>query len=113
MPPDQALSDYLKLSAKTSTFVSIDVVGSTQVKTGQNEQDIIYTFLAYHKLASDLAYTHHGEVCSIAGISRGSSPMKRQVLPSMRARPKIGCGRPVQCRVFWSVSLSAMDQTLK
>jgi class 3 adenylate cyclase/CheY-like chemotaxis protein len=67
MPPEQALSDYLKLSAKTSTFVSIDVVGSTQIKTGQNEQDIIYTFLAYHKLVSDLAYTHHGEVITITG----------------------------------------------
>lgn len=67
MPPQQALSDYLNLSAKTSTFVSIDVVGSTQVKTGQNEQDIIYTFLAYHKIVSDLAYARHGEVIHITG----------------------------------------------
>src|SRR5579872_2416362 len=67
MPPEQALSDYLKLSARTSTFVSIDVVGSTQIKTGQNEQDIIYTFLAYHKLVSDLTYVHHGEVITITG----------------------------------------------
>src|SRR5579863_1591067 len=67
MPPDQALSDYLKLSAKTSTFFSVDVVGSTQIKTGQNEQDIIYTFLAYHKLVSDLAYANHGEVANITG----------------------------------------------
>jgi len=61
------LSDLLNLSSRTSTFVSIDVVGSTQIKTGQNEQDIIYTFLAYHKLVSDLAYTHHGDVTSITG----------------------------------------------
>jgi class 3 adenylate cyclase len=47
--------------------VSVDVVGSTAIKTGQNEQDIIYTFLAYHKLVSDLAYTHHGEVTHITG----------------------------------------------
>ena len=67
MPPEQALSDYLKLSAKTSTFVSIDVLGSTQLKNGQNEQDIIYTFLAYHKLVTDLAYIHHGEVINITG----------------------------------------------
>jgi len=35
-------------------FVSVDVVGSTAIKTGQEmKQDIIYTFLAYHKLVSD------------------------------------------------------------
>ena len=61
------LSDLLNLSSRTSTFVSVDVVGSTQIKTGQNEQDIIYTFLAYHKLVSDLAYTYHGEVTTISG----------------------------------------------
>jgi len=61
------LSDLLKLSSRTSTFISVDVVGSTQIKTGQNEQDIIYTFLAYHKLVSDLAYAHHGEVTNITG----------------------------------------------
>ncbi len=61
------LSDLLNLSSRTSTFVSVDVVGSTQIKTGQNEQDIIYTFLAYHKLVSDLAYAHHGEVTNITG----------------------------------------------
>src|ERR1051325_7087068 len=61
------LSDLLNMSSRTSTFVSVDVVGSTQIKTGQNEQDIIYTFLAYHKLVSDLAYAHHGEVTNITG----------------------------------------------
>jgi class 3 adenylate cyclase len=61
------LSDILQLSSRTSTFVSVDVVGSTAIKTGQNEQDIIYTFLAYHKLVSDLSYTHHGEVSNITG----------------------------------------------
>src|SRR5581483_8473949 len=61
------LSDLLNLSSKTSTFFSVDVVGSTQLKNGQNEQDIIYTFLAYHKLVSDLAYLHHGEVANITG----------------------------------------------
>lgn len=67
MESNQALSDYLNLSAKTSTFVSIDVVGSTQLKAGENEQDIIYTFLAYHKFVSDLAYEFHGEVITITG----------------------------------------------
>jgi len=62
-----ALSDYLNLSSKTSTFVSIDVVGSTQLKAGENEQDIIYTFLSYHKLVSDTAYECHGEVINITG----------------------------------------------
>ncbi len=61
------LSDLLNLSSRTGTFLSVDVVGSTQIKTGQNEQDIIYTFLAYHKLVSDLAYQHHGEVTNITG----------------------------------------------
>ena len=61
------LSDLLNMSSRTSTFVSIDVVGSTSLKMGQNEQDIIYTFLAYHKLVSDLSYLHHGEVSNITG----------------------------------------------
>ena len=61
------LSDLLNMSSRTSTFISVDVVGSTSIKTGQNEQDIIYTFLAYHKLVSDLAYAHHGEVSNITG----------------------------------------------
>jgi len=67
MDSNANLSDLLQLSSRTGTFVSVDVVGSTAIKTGQNEQDIIYTFLAYHKLASDLAYTHHGEVTNITG----------------------------------------------
>src|SRR6185437_12323593 len=67
MEPAPALSDYLKLSSKTSTFVSIDVVGSTGLKAGENEQDVLYTFLSYHKLVSDLAYAHHGEVIHITG----------------------------------------------
>lgn len=67
MDSNRALSDYLNLSAKTSTFVSIDVVGSTALKSGENEQDIIYTFMAYHKLVSDFAYQCHGEVINITG----------------------------------------------
>ncbi len=67
MDSNAHLSDLLNLSSRTSTFVSVDVVRSTAMKTGQNEQDIIYTFLAYHKLVSDLAYTHHGELASISG----------------------------------------------
>src|ERR1700744_3880986 len=67
MDTNAHLSDLLNLSSRTGTFMSIDVVGSTPLKTGQNEQDIIYTFLAYHKLVSDLAYTHHGEVTNITG----------------------------------------------
>ena len=67
MDSNANLSDLLNLSSRTSTFVSVDVVGSTQIKTGQNEQDIIYTFLAYHKLVSGLAYNDHGEVSHITG----------------------------------------------
>ncbi|MFA5975076.1 MAG: response regulator [Elusimicrobiota bacterium] len=47
--------------------MSIDVVGSTTIKSGENEQDVIYTFLAYHKRVSDLTYTCHGEVINITG----------------------------------------------
>jgi len=67
MPEGQALSDFLKLSARTSTFVSIDVVGSTALKAGETEQDVLYTFLAYHKLVSEVSYQHHGEVIHITG----------------------------------------------
>jgi class 3 adenylate cyclase/CheY-like chemotaxis protein len=67
MEPPQTLPEYLNLQAKTSTFVSIDVVGSTTLKTGENEQDIIYTFLGYQKLVSQLTLVHQGEVIHIAG----------------------------------------------
>ena len=50
MSSDQTLSDLLKLSARTSTFVSIDVLGSTALKAGEVEQDIVYhVALTYHK----------------------------------------------------------------
>jgi class 3 adenylate cyclase len=67
MATDTTLSDLLKLSARTSTFVSIDVQGSTTIKQGEVEQDIVYTFLTYHKVVTDLAYNHHGEVIHISG----------------------------------------------
>lgn len=67
MDSNANLSELLNLSARVYTFVSIDVAGSTQMKNGQNEQDIIYTFLAYHKHVSNLSYTHHGEVATISG----------------------------------------------
>src|SRR5688572_6641138 len=64
MDPNAVLTD---LFSKTSTFVSIDVVDSTTLKSGENEQDIIYTFLSYHKLIRELAYRHHGEITTISG----------------------------------------------
>src|SRR6185437_1011281 len=39
--------------------------------------------------------------------------MNRYVLPSIRTSPSIDCTTPVQCRVGASVSLSAIDHTLK
>src|SRR3989344_1666751 len=67
MATPAALSEYADLFSKTSTFVSIDVVDSTALKTGENEQDVIYTFLSYQKLVRELAYTHHGEIATISG----------------------------------------------
>lgn len=67
MDPHAALSEYVNLFSKTSTFVSIDVVDSTTLKAGENDQDVIYTFLSYHKLIRELAYTHHGEIITISG----------------------------------------------
>lgn len=67
MEASQSLSDILSLSARTSTFLSVDVVGSTTLKDGEPEQDILYTFLAYHKLVTDQAYANHGEVIHITG----------------------------------------------
>jgi class 3 adenylate cyclase/CheY-like chemotaxis protein len=67
MDSSPRLSDFVNLSSTTSTFVSIDVVGSTGLKTGENEQDVIYTFLSYHKLVSDATYAAHGEVITITG----------------------------------------------
>src|SRR5579862_922826 len=52
-------------------------------------------------------------VCGSAGTSGGDLPMRRNGLPSMRIRLESGCSRRVQCRGVSSVSLSAIDQTLK
>ncbi|OGR89561.1 MAG: hypothetical protein A2992_03945 [Elusimicrobia bacterium RIFCSPLOWO2_01_FULL_59_12] len=67
MDPSAGLSGVADLFSKTSTFVSIDVVDSTSLKSGENEQDVIYTFLTYHKMVRELAYTHHGEIATISG----------------------------------------------
>src|SRR5687768_15062588 len=67
MDPNAISADYVDLFSKTSTFVSIDVVDSTTLKGGENEQDVIYTFLSYHKLIRGLAYTYHGEIATISG----------------------------------------------
>jgi class 3 adenylate cyclase/CheY-like chemotaxis protein len=67
MNPNAGLADYLNLSSRMSTFVSVDVIDSTQLKYGENEQDVIYTFLSYHKLIKQCAYEHHGEVITISG----------------------------------------------
>src|SRR4051794_10091801 len=67
MESNAALTGYAELFSKTSTFVSIDVVDSTALKSGENEQDVIYTFLSYHKLIRELAYEHHGELITISG----------------------------------------------
>jgi len=64
---EPSLADLVSSDSRTSTFVSIDVLGSTQLKAGENEQDIMATFLNYHKQVKDLAYTHHGDVISITG----------------------------------------------
>lgn len=64
---EPSLSDLVAPASRMMTFLSVDVVGSTAMKTGEPEQDIMATFLAYHKQASDLAYAHHGEVINIAG----------------------------------------------
>src|SRR5207249_4455500 len=65
--PQHRLADYLQLSSRVSTFISIDVVGSTALKAGENEQDVIYTFLSYHKMVSQAVYSCHGEVMNIVG----------------------------------------------
>ncbi len=57
----------LILSSTTATFLSIDVIGSTTLKTGQSEQDIIYSFLSYHKMVSQTVYHAHGHVMNISG----------------------------------------------
>ncbi len=57
----------MELSLRTSTFVSIDVVGSTQLKSGQREEDVLHTFMAYHHFISDLTRTYQGEVINISG----------------------------------------------
>src|SRR5471032_1802413 len=67
MNPPENIPSHLTLSAAIAAFLSIDVVGSTALKTGQIEQDIIYSFLSYHKLVNQAVYQAHGHVMSISG----------------------------------------------
>jgi class 3 adenylate cyclase/CheY-like chemotaxis protein len=60
-------AEYAGLFSKTSTFVSVDVVNSTSIKAGENDADVLYTFLSYQRLIAELAYAHHGEVMSVSG----------------------------------------------
>jgi class 3 adenylate cyclase/CheY-like chemotaxis protein len=67
MDPNATPAGPTELFSKISTFVSIDVVDSTSLKAGENDQDVIYTFLSYHKKVRELAYEHHGEIATISG----------------------------------------------
>jgi hypothetical protein len=53
------------------------------------------------------------DFCPRAGTSSGSAPMIRKGLPSTRTMAVREWGRPVQCAVRLSVSLSLADQMLK
>ncbi|MEK6543358.1 MAG: response regulator [Elusimicrobiota bacterium] len=55
------------LASKTYTFLSIDVINSTQLKSEENDEDIIFTFLAYQCFIERLAKLNNGEILSITG----------------------------------------------
>jgi twitching motility two-component system response regulator PilH len=67
MDPNAAPAEYANFLSKISTFVSLDVVDSTSLKAGESDQDVIYTFLSYHKMIRELVYAHHGEIATISG----------------------------------------------
>ncbi|HXH61503.1 MAG TPA: adenylate/guanylate cyclase domain-containing protein [Fimbriimonadaceae bacterium] len=61
------IQDRLKSDEKFVTFLSLDVVGSTKMKTENDALSVEYTFNEYHKYVATIAAKHRGRVHSTAG----------------------------------------------
>ena len=61
------IQSKLKQDEKHVSFVSVDVVGSTRIKTENEHIAVEYTFNEYHKYIEQIALKHSGKVHSTAG----------------------------------------------
>ena len=61
------LQHKLREGEQTVTFVSIDVVGSTQMKVDADPLAIEFTFTEYHRFVESIVEKHNGRIHSTAG----------------------------------------------
>jgi class 3 adenylate cyclase len=61
------IQSKLKQDEKHVSFISVDVVGSTRIKTENEHIAVEYTFNEYHKYIEQIALKHGGQVHSTAG----------------------------------------------
>lgn len=61
------IQDRLRSDEKFVTFLSVDIVGSTRMKSESDPISIEFTFNEYHKFVESVAFRHGGRVHSTAG----------------------------------------------
>ncbi|MFM9874321.1 MAG: adenylate/guanylate cyclase domain-containing protein [Fimbriimonadaceae bacterium] len=61
------IQSKLKQDEKHVTFISVDVVGSTRIKTENEHTEVEYTLNEYHKYIEQIALKFRGKVHSTAG----------------------------------------------
>lgn len=61
------IQDRLRSDERDVTFLSVDIVGSTQIKTTNDQLDIEYTFGEYHSFVESVARRFGGQLHSTAG----------------------------------------------
>ncbi|GMV37094.1 MAG: hypothetical protein AMXMBFR61_16020 [Fimbriimonadales bacterium] len=61
------LQDRLRQGTQNATFLSVDVVGSTQMKVGADPLAVEYSFGAYHQVVGQIVRDHGGQVHNTAG----------------------------------------------
>lgn len=61
------IQDRLKQEEMRATFLSLDVVGSTRMKTENDALSVEFTFSEYHRFIEALASRHGGQIHSTAG----------------------------------------------
>lgn len=61
------LQDQLKTHTQEVTFLSLDMVGSTEMKSGAEPLAVEYTFTEYHNYVQQIVEKHEGKIHSTAG----------------------------------------------
>jgi class 3 adenylate cyclase len=62
-----AIQDRLRQGTQHATFLSVDVVDSTSMKSGADPLAVEYSFSAYHRYVAEIAHRFSGQVHSTAG----------------------------------------------